>query len=535
MPVRHLIIALTLTIGGLIAWLLVNDIAGRKSKATVAMPTKKVAQQIITQPRSDRQLSDRSADDWMEAMQAIPNERIVSFKSEEAYQDFLKRLAGSNLRNLGQIDVLRAIRLGYDDLADFDALGLDPDDLDYNFPVTIPPRAEVDAQNGIVGFGRTALEFLGINGDNSTWGTGVKIAVIDTGIEPHLALNKNIQYISLVELGEGVAGNSHGTSVASLIAGNHPSLLGVAPGADLISIRVADETGYSNSFLLAQGIIEAVLSGAQVINISMGSNNDSSTVANAVKYAIKNGVVIIASPGNDGLTQSSYPARYEGVVSVGAVDSLGQHLNFSHTDQNMSASAPGLQITAAYPGDMVTDFSGTSASAPFFSGAVAAVMSQSSTRISGQEAVNILLNTTNEAGDPGQDSKYGNGILDVGRAINSSTPGITDLAVASQTYLLPRENSSSSGLQVSVENRGTEAVWNSVLTVSIASGEYPVQVNSLQPNERKVITIPVGLQQLEQVGFLDVRSQITLSGDATDAKPSNDARTEQVTLPSNGP
>ena len=535
MPVRHLIIVLTLIIGGLIAWLLINDIEGHRPEETADKPTKKAVQSISTQPKSDRQLSDRSGDDWMEAMQAIRNERIVSFKSEEAYQDFLRRLAGSNVRNLGQIDVLRAIRLGYDDFADFEALGLDPDDLDYNFPVTIPPRAEVDTQNGIVGFGRTALEFLGINGDNSTWGKGVRIAVIDTGIEPHLALNQNIQYINLVELGEGASAHSHGTSVASLIAGNHPNLLGVAPGADLISIRVADETGYSNSFLLAQGIIEAVLSGAQVINISMGSENNSSTVHNAVKYAIENGAVVIVSSGNDGYAQSAYPARYPEVISVGAVDSLGQHLNFSNTDKNMSASAPGLQITAAYPGDLVTDFSGTSASAPFFSGAVAAVMSQSPTQISAQQAVNILLNTTNEAGSPGQDSQYGNGILDVGRAINSSTPGITDLAVASQNYLLPSANSSTSGLQVSVENRGTEAVWNSVLNVSIAGGEYPVQVNSLQPNERKVITVPVGLQQLEQEGFLEVRSKITLSGDLTDSKPSNDARSEQVTHPSNGP
>lgn len=519
----------------MIAWLLVNDIEGHKLEAAAAEPTTKVVKNVAVQPKSDRHLSDRSEDDWMESMQAIRNERVVSFKSEEAYQDFLRKLTGSKVRNLGQIDVLRAVRLGYDHLADFDALRLNPDDLDYNFPVTIPPRAEVDAQNGVVGFGRTALEFLGITGDNSTWGQGVKIAVIDTGIGPHLALNKNIQYINLAELGEGAAQHSHGTSVASLIAGNHPSLSGVAPGADLISIRVADETGYSNSFLLAQGIIEAVLNGAQIINISMGSENNSSTVHNAVKYAVENGAVVIVSPGNDGYARSAYPARYPEVVSVGAVDSLGQHLNFSNTDKNMSASAPGLQVTAAYPGDLITDFTGTSASAPFFSGAVAAVMTQSPTRISPQEAVNILLNTTNEAGTPGQDPRFGNGILDVGRAINSSTSGITDLAVASQTYLLPGANSSTSGLQVSVENRGTEAVWNSVLNVSIAGGRYPVQVNSLQPNERKVFTIPVGLQQLEQEGFLEVRSKITLSGDVADSKPSNDSRSEQVTHPDNGP
>lgn len=535
MSARPLIISMTLLIGAFIGWLLINDIDRNPDEIVLGKPIRKLSAANSVQPTSERILSTRTPEDVMLALQAIRNERLVSFKNEEDYRDFLARLGDSKVRNLGQIDSLRAIRLGYDDFADFEALGLDPDDLSYNFPVSIPERGEVGAQEGIVGFGGSALQFLGIDGDNSLWGTGVKIAVIDTGIEPHPSLDKDILRITLVELAEGVEANSHGTSVASLIAGNHPNLRGVAPGADLISVRVADETGFSNSFLLAQGIIEAALNGAQIINISMGSDNDSPIVYDAVKFAIGKGAVILASSGNDGLSRSAFPGAYKEVISVGAVDALGQHLNFSNNDKGLAITAPGLQITAAFPGEMVTEFSGTSAAVAFPSGAIAAVMSQSSRSLNAQEAVNILINTSNEAGTPGLDMQYGNGILNVGRAINRDTPGINDLAVASQSYLTPTQDDASSGLQVSVENRGTEAVWNSSLEVTIDGGTYPVQISSLQPNERRVVTIPSGLQTLQQQGFLDVRSKITLSGGTLDVQPSNNARSEQVTLPSNGP
>jgi len=534
MRYRNLIFLLTFILGGILSWLLVNDMAKQDRERKTVKDISTPAKINSVQPKSNRKDSQIDLSDLSNALQAIPGERIVQFSSKESYQDFLKKLGNSRVRLLGKIDQLYALRLGFDKLSDLDGLELDSDDLAFNYPVFIPSAPPIEDQGGVVGFDRTALEYLGISVDNSTWGHGVTIAVVDTGIEPHLALNKSILSINLAELEDGVSPHSHGTSVASLIAGNHPNLMGVAPGADLISIRVADQNGSSSSFLLAQGIMEASLNGAQIINISMGSNHNSPIINNAIQFAIENGAVIVASPGNDGLSEAASPARHPDVISVGAVDALGQHLNFSHTDENLSASAPGLQITAAYPGDKITEFSGTSASAPFFSGAIAAVMSESNSPISAQEAVDILLATTNEAGAAGADAVYGNGILDVGRAINRNTAGITDLAVAAHQYVLPSENQDNPGLQISVENRGTEAVWGSTLAVSIAGGQYPVQMNVLQPNERKVITLPIGFSQFEQEGLLEVQSTITLSGNQADMKESNNQRTEQITHPNNG-
>lgn len=535
MSPRFTIASLALAIGILLSWLLFQNPASpeeQEKSPKIVKQSIEIASPNPTSNRKERQMSDRNPDF---DPNAIPYERVLGFTSEEAYRNFLKKLGTSGLRNLGQIDALRSVRVGFDNIGDFNDLGIDPEDVQFNYPVTIPELRETDPQNGIVGFGTGALNYLGITMDNSEWGRGVKIAVIDTGITSHLALTGNIQHINLVELADGVAPNSHGTSVASLIAGNHPNMKGVAPAADLISVRVADETGYSNSFLLAEGIIAATDAGAQIINISMGSEGDSLLVRQAVDYAKERGTVVFASSGNEGSSQSAFPAGDPDVYSVGAVDANGTHLNFSNTDSDLAFTAPGLDVTAAYPGDNVTSFTGTSGAVAFPVGAVAAIMSESSKSLNPQQAVEILQNHSNEAGLPGADANFGIGIIDVGRAIQRDTPGIEDIAVASQNYLIPTKNDSTSGLQVSIENRGTETLYQSTVDINIAGDVFPVTIQSLKPNERTVVTIPSGLGKFLQEGQLAVSSEVTLSSGQRDANPANDQRQEVIIHPNNGP
>lgn len=534
MSPRFFIAFLTLVIGLLSSWFLFQTPEIPKEAKTTKPVTKKVPEYIPSNPASNRKKNTVSSNRNPDFdPNALPYERVIAFSSEEAYRNFLKKLGDSRVRNKGTIDALRAVRISFDSPADFESLGLDPDDVQFNYTVSIPELREVPPQPGAVGFGTTALEYLGINRDNSEWGRGVKIAVIDTGIEPHLALSSNIKHINLVELGEGSSPNSHGTSVASLIAGQHPNMRGVAPQAELISVRVADESGISNSFLLAQGITAAADAGAQLINISMGSSSDSNLVRQAVDYAIEQGAVIFASSGNDGTAYSSYPAADPDVYSVGAIDANGTHLNFSNTDDNLAFTAPGLEVQAAYPGDNVTSFTGTSGAVAFPVGAVAAIMSESNQTISAQQAVQILQNHSNEAGLPGADNQFGIGIIDVGRAIDRNTSGIIDVAVASQNYLLPTSSSSASGLQVSIENRGTETVYQSTVDIQIGNDYFPYTLQKLSPNERTVVTIPSGLGQLRAEGQLEVSAKINLSEGQIDVKPANDQRKEIVTIPAN--
>jgi hypothetical protein len=218
---------------------------------------------------------------------------------------------------------------------------------------------------------------------------------------------------------------------------------------------------------------------------------------------------------------------------VGAIDANGTHLNFSNTDDNLAFTAPGLEVQAAYPGDNVTSFTGTSGAVAFPVGAVAAIMSESNQTISAQQAVQILQNHSNEAGLPGADNQFGIGIIDVGRAIDRNTSGIIDVAVASQNYLLPTSSSSASGLQVSIENRGTETVYQSTVDIQIGNDYFPYTLQKLSPNERTVVTIPSGLGQLRAEGQLEVSAKINLSEGQIDVKPANDQRKEIVTIPAN--
>jgi hypothetical protein len=165
--------------------------------------------------------------------------------------------------------------------------------------------------------------------------------------------------------------HSHGTSVASLIAGQNPQAPGVAPGAQILDIRVANAEGFSVGSSLAQGIITATDRGAQVINISLGGYGDSTILGQAVAYAFQRGVVIVAAAGNDAYGQLAIPAAYEGVISVGSVDANNRQAYFSNSGAGLDLAAPGVGVVSAWGTDRIALVSGTSQSSALVAGAVA--------------------------------------------------------------------------------------------------------------------------------------------------------------------
>lgn len=528
----HLLASAVLILGILAGIWITQDamapaVAQMKKNATQT----NVSEVDLTPPR-DKTLGKRERREQhslLEELFTIDGERLIRFNSEEAYRDALRRLSDLEGELLGRMDRFRALRLRTSDLdALRDWLGKHGEDF-ANYLVTLPLVPDTNAQfGGGVPFGRTALEFLGITGDNSSWGDGVKIAIIDTGVQPHLSLNSDkISTINIDGVPEVNEVHGHGTAVASIISGNYDSLTGVAPSAELISIPVTDEAGNSNSFLLAEGIAAAAENGAQVINVSMGSYGDSLIVQEAVAFAIEQGAIIIASVGNEGFTQAAFPAGNEGVVAVGSIDASGTHLSFSNTSDNLSLTAPGYEVMAAWPGDQAIAFTGTSASAPFVSGTIAAIISQSDVPLTGQQAWAIAQQYSNEAGAPGFDNQYGEGILHTGRIMQRNTPGISDLAVAQPHY-----DYEQNFLQVTVENRGTEPITNSSLAVGADGGNYPFNIQNLQPNERRVYELPVQSPELNQNGLLNVTSQTIIGGGAIDALPANNQRTDVIAAPS---
>lgn len=454
---------------------------------------------------------------------ARDGEWLVRFKDEAAYRDFLARASSLGLKVLGRIDALRTLRVAVADPGLWAAAkDKEKGELAPNFLVAIPDLPEGGVQDGAVGFGANLLAWLGVEGDHSSWGEGVTVAILDTAVAKHPGITANL--ISLNLLGDGASlDQGHGTGVASLIAGNSEWTPGLAPSANLLSIAIVDASGVSDTFLVAQGIMEAVDRGAGVVNVSLGSQGDSQVLRDAVAYARERGVVIVASAGNNGMDGIAYPAAYEGVLAVGSVDAQGQKLDFSNTGWALDAAAPGLELNVAWPGDQIAGFTGTSASAPIITGAIAATMSQLG--VSANEAAALVLANLNEAGDLGADTGYGGGILDVGRIMSSKTPGIIDLAVATQSLTV---NGSGGNIETIVQNQGTANTPAAFLTVTAAGQQTVVPVPALAPGEAASRTVRLGTAADYQTPGASIISAISTGDGSSDARPANNSRTSNV-------
>ncbi|MGJ8634211.1 MAG: S8 family peptidase [Luteolibacter sp.] len=443
---------------------------------------------------------------------AIPNQRTVIFTDQAALEKFLRN-AGDGITILGRLDGLNALRLSFLDEAYLRSLLDGTEETDLIFPVSIPQNAT--AQSDAVPVTDGLLEWLGVDGDNSQWGQGVKIAVLDTGIADHLVFQNEIQRINLVPLPTDLENqNSHGTSVASVIFSDNPLTPGIAPAATPVSVRIADDNGSSDSYLIAQGIVAAVDAGADLINISLGGSGRSSLVDNAIAYAQSAGSLIIASSGNTGTEGVSYPAANSQVIAVGAVDALNQHLNFSTTGSQVAIAAAGYGINAAYPGDRAAQVSGTSFSAPTITGTLAATMS-----LTGNSAIQsaaLMNQNLNDIGSLGTDSSTGAGVPDIWRIQNYGKSGIHDAAL---TSISTSENK----IQILVQNQGTETLVNTAVSININGSTQTSNLTTLRSGQSRLVTIPVSSTQ-----GLNITGTVQLSGGQRDLRPANDTYTRQT-------
>jgi hypothetical protein len=454
---------------------------------------------------------------------AVANQRVIAFASREALEAFLAR-AGDGIRILGRLDALNALRVGFSD-ADALAALLDGDEeLSMIFPVEIPMPGNVGAQPGATPLGNGLLAWLGIEGMDPA-GDGVRIAILDTGIFAHSAFGGNLTIIDLVERLAEI--NGHGTAVASMILGDNRLTPGVAPNASIIDIRIANDFGVSNSWLLAEGILAAVNAGAQIINISLGSNGDSALVRSALAYAQAAGVVVVAAAGNQGLDRVAYPAANPSVIAVGATDANGNHVAFSNSG-NIDVSAPGFGINAAWPGNMAVNVDGTSFSAPIVAGSLAWIMSTQN--VSATQAVALMNQYLNDAGPAGPDAIHGGGLPALDRVANSGTPGIFDAAVASHHVIPPSQGKPYAQLEVVIQNRGTEPLINTAVTINHPGGTTTANITSLQPGGVHPVFVPIPILQYQDGSPLTFDSRVSIGQGNADANPANDRRLD-VHLP----
>ncbi|MFC0272503.1 S8 family peptidase [Metabacillus herbersteinensis] len=252
-------------------------------------------------------------------------------------------------------------------------------------------------------------------------GAGVKVAVLDTGIDSsHQDLNVTggASFIAN-EPNPFADGNSHGTHVAGTVAAlnNTVGVLGVAPDVSLFAVKVLDSAGSGSYSGIAQGIEWAIDNDMDVINMSLGGSSGSTALQQAVDNAYNSGVVVVAAAGNSGSKGKrntiGYPAKYASAIAVGAVDSNNNRASFSSVGSELEVMAPGVNILSTVPGNGYDSFNGTSMASPHVAGAAALILSKNP-NLSNVQVRERLRNTATNLGDP---FYYGAGLINVEAAV----------------------------------------------------------------------------------------------------------------------
>ena len=269
-------------------------------------------------------------------------------------------------------------------------------------------------------------------------GGGVTVAVIDTGVSPVPDLKETELadgYDFVNDRPDATDDNGHGTHVAGTIAqstNNGYGVAGIAHGATIMPLKVLGKGGGGTVADIAEAIRFAADNGADVINMSLGGGGESSLMKEAIEHAHSQGVVVIAAAGNANQNSAGYPARYERVVGVSAVDSTGAKAPYSNFGAGVDIAAPGgntkesqiggiLQNTIDAKGESVfASLQGTSMAAPHVAGVAALV------RAAGiddpDEIREIVLQSALEPSDDPL-NHFGAGKLDAAAAVKLAIDG----------------------------------------------------------------------------------------------------------------
>ncbi|WP_052807410.1 S8 family peptidase [Risungbinella massiliensis] len=252
-------------------------------------------------------------------------------------------------------------------------------------------------------------------------GQGVRVGVIDTGIDlhhPDLAANikGGINILSPSESPQDQ--NGHGTHIAGVIGAIHNGMgvVGIAPRVSLYAIKILDHLGVGSLGNLIQGIEWGVLHRMHILNISMcGGQNIPKSLSYIVGHALRQGTIIVAASGNSGNPAGDkdtvqVPARVESAISVAAVGKSNRRLPFSATGEKVDIAAPGGGILSTYLGNSYATLNGTSMATAHVSG-VLAIYRQLFPHKSAIELKQLVLKRAIDLPPTGKDRWTGAGLV----------------------------------------------------------------------------------------------------------------------------
>ncbi|MEK4228385.1 S8 family peptidase [Solibacillus sp. FSL H8-0538] len=246
-------------------------------------------------------------------------------------------------------------------------------------------------------------------------GKGVKIAIIDSGIASHndLSIAGGVSFISDDYDDE----HGHGTHIAGIIGAQHNGFgaAGIAPNSEIYAVRVLDKEGVGDVAHVLQGIDWAIENGMDIINLSFGDTSDLGPLKEAIQTAYSKGILVVAASGNNGTSNVSentvfYPALYDEVIAVAALDQNFSRSGWSATGPKNEFTAPGEGVYSTFLNDQFATKQGTSVAAPHVVG-VLALLKEKYPYLSNDELRLGLQVYVRDLGATGRDELYGYGLV----------------------------------------------------------------------------------------------------------------------------
>lgn len=272
----------------------------------------------------------------------------------------------------------------------------------------VPQSAQEGVDWGVASYGIPELW-------RRTQGEGVTVAVVDSGIAAHFALNEVVvDYRNFSGDTDPYDSLGHGTHVAGVIAANRGLAKGIAPKAQLVSYKVLGHSGMGKNESVAAAVRCAAEANVDIVCMSLGSTRPDARLHDVIRHAHGKGVIIVCAAGNDG-GAVNYPAAFSETIAVGAVTKQGEACEFSSRGKEIAVAAPGQDITSTWLADGYATISGTSMAAPFVAGVLALFVSErkaNGEKLTHQDVVRALGQTSRDVGAVGKDDVYGWGLLD---------------------------------------------------------------------------------------------------------------------------
>lgn len=255
-----------------------------------------------------------------------------------------------------------------------------------------------------------------------TTASAVKVAVLDSGVSDLSGIDVK-ERVDFAHMGQKYVNENpmfddpcgHGTGIAGVIAGKKGtgSLWGIAQDAEIYSVKVLNEKNETTVSKVVSGIYWCIDHGMDVINMSFGTQTNSEMLKKAIDDAKAAGIILVAAAGNQGdsAKKMDYPAAYDGVISVGAINGKMQICDFTSDKEKVDIYAPGEKVWTHGVLQGITPVDGTSIAAAHVTGAVALLLKKFPDK-SELFMRQLLQKSSNKISDKDQ-----NGVLNISSAL----------------------------------------------------------------------------------------------------------------------